>query len=56
MTIFEMESWRIFPGKYEGHERLMRHWLQWVNYHRELRARAHEGGDLEGSLDRVGLG
>lgn len=36
MAIFEVESWRVKPGKEEAHRRALRGWFRWVRDHRDL--------------------
>lgn len=36
MPIYEVESWKIKPGKEKEHADAIRNWMKWVNEHREL--------------------
>ncbi len=36
MTIFEVETWKVKPGRETVHEEALRNWLKWVSEHREL--------------------
>ncbi len=36
MPIFEVETWRVKPGREREHEEALRTWLRWVGEHREL--------------------
>ena len=36
MTIFEVETWKVKPGREKVHEEALRNWLKWVSEHREL--------------------
>ena len=36
MSVFEVESWYVAPGKEKEHDKAMRQWLKWINEHREL--------------------
>jgi hypothetical protein len=36
MAIYEMESWKVKPGKEHEHEVAMRNWMAWVKEHKDL--------------------
>jgi hypothetical protein len=36
MPIFEVETWRVIPGKEYEHEEALRVWMTWVREHKEL--------------------
>ena len=36
MTIYEVESWKIKPGREKEHEEALRKWMTWVKQHKEL--------------------
>ncbi len=36
MAIFEVESWKVKPGREHEHEVAIRIWMAWVKDHREL--------------------
>jgi len=36
MSVFEVESWYVVPGKEKEHDEAMKQWLTWVREHREL--------------------
>ena len=36
MPIYEVETWKVNPGREKEHEAALKNWLKWVNEHREL--------------------
>jgi len=36
MPIFEVETWKVKPGKEKVHEQALRTWMKWVGEHKEL--------------------
>jgi hypothetical protein len=34
MSIFEVETWRVIPGKEKEHEEALRVWMTWVREHK----------------------
>lgn len=36
MTIFEVETWKVKPGKEHEHEKALRVWMKWVKDHKNL--------------------
>jgi len=36
MPVFEVETWRVKPGKEKDHEQALQTWMKWVGAHREL--------------------
>ena len=36
MAIYEVESWKVKPGREHEHEAAMRNWIAWVKKHRDL--------------------
>ena len=36
MAVFEVETWKVQPGRGEAHASALRNWLRWVGEHGEL--------------------
>ncbi len=36
MPIFEVETWKVKPGKEKDHEQALQTWMKWVGEHKEL--------------------
>lgn len=36
MNIFEVETWKVKPGREKQHEKALGNWLKWVKEHKEL--------------------
>ena len=36
MNIFEVETWKVKPGREKQHEKALRNWLKWVKEHKKL--------------------
>jgi hypothetical protein len=36
MAIYEVESWKVKPGREKEHEEALRRWMMWVKSHKEL--------------------
>ena len=36
MAIYEVESWKVKPGREKEHEEALRNWMAWVKSHKEL--------------------
>jgi hypothetical protein len=36
MTVFEVETWKVIPGKEYEHQKALRVWMQWVKENKDL--------------------
>ena len=36
MPVFEVETWKVKPGKEKDNEQALRTWMKWVGEHKEL--------------------